>query len=73
MFGVIPMTIIWFIVFLFALRQRNKYEVLVQNATEPEEIDALKKLVTKHTIRSVLYGLIFASFLIMLLMILAVL
>jgi predicted secreted protein len=72
MFGVIPMTIIWFIVFLFALRQRNKYETLAQNATEPEEINALKKLVTRHTTRAILYGLFFAAFLIMLLMILTV-
>jgi hypothetical protein len=65
MFGVIPMTIIWFIAFMFALSQRSKYETLIQGATEPEEIDALKRIVAKHTVRAILYGLIFGVFLVL--------
>jgi hypothetical protein len=71
MFGVIPMTIVWFMAFLFALGQRSKYEILAQNATEPEEISALKKIVTKHTLRAFLYGLFFIFFLVMCFMIFA--
>jgi hypothetical protein len=65
MFGVIPLTIVWFLAFLFALRQRSKYSALAQNATEQEEIIALNKIIDKHTFRASIYGVIFAFFLIM--------
>jgi hypothetical protein len=71
MFGVIPMTIVWLIAFLFALGQKSKYEALVQKATEPEEVSALNKLVNKHTVRAVIYGLFFGFFLIMFLVVIS--
>lgn len=70
MFGVIPIMIFWLLAFLFALGQRRKYKNLAYKATEPEEIGAYKKIVTRHTIRAVIYGLIFIFFLVLILRIL---